>query len=178
MSVNKVIIVGINKSYLDLYLSGLSIPEVSNATGIHRSTIRHRLYRLGLVRSRADGVRGAAKKGLLGSGMRGVKRSFSDEWKQKISKAKLGKGRGWTLKPSGYIEITMGPNKHRHQHTVIMERHIGRKLNSDEVVHHIDGNKTNNSIANLQLMTASKHASHHARERLETRERDSLGRFK
>jgi len=32
MSVNKVILVGINKSYLDLYLSGLSIPEVSNAT--------------------------------------------------------------------------------------------------------------------------------------------------
>ena len=36
-------------------------------------------------------------------------------------------------------------------HRIIMENHIGRILNPNEVVHHIDGNKLNNNIENLQL---------------------------
>ncbi len=32
-----------------------------------------------------------------------------------------------------------------------MERLIGRRLRQDETVHHIDGDKTNNSEGNLQL---------------------------
>ncbi len=37
--------------------------------------------------------------------------------------------------------------EHRH----VMEQHLGRYLKPKEVVHHIDGNKTNNDIGNLQL---------------------------
>lgn len=43
-----------------------------------------------------------------------------------------------------------------------MELHIGRFLRTDEAVHHNDGNKTNNSIYNLTLMTRSKHQHLHA----------------
>lgn len=42
-----------------------------------------------------------------------------------------------------------------------MEQHLGRKLKKGEVVHHIDGNKTNNNINNLQLMTAKEHSKMH-----------------
>ena len=32
-----------------------------------------------------------------------------------------------------------------------MEEHLGRYLNPEEVVHHIDGNPANNNIENLEL---------------------------
>ena len=51
-----------------------------------------------------------------------------------------------SLKPSGYIEITMGENKGRGQHIVLMEESIGRKLFIDECVHHIDNDKSNNEL--------------------------------
>ena len=35
-----------------------------------------------------------------------------------------------------------------------MENHLGRLLNSDEVVHHKDHNKFNNDISNLEVMTS------------------------
>jgi hypothetical protein len=49
----------------------------------------------------------------------------------------------------------------RHMHRVVMEKYLGRKLKKGEIVHHIDGNKHNNDIKNLELMTQSKHASLH-----------------
>jgi hypothetical protein len=49
----------------------------------------------------------------------------------------------------------------RHHHRRVMERKTGRKLNSNEIVHHIDGNVHNNDIENLELMTRAEHASIH-----------------
>lgn len=48
-----------------------------------------------------------------------------------------------------------------HLHRVIMENKLGRILEHDEVVHHIDGNGKNNNEENLQLMTRSEHQSLH-----------------
>lgn len=49
----------------------------------------------------------------------------------------------------------------QHMHRVIMENHLNRKLKSDEIVHHIDGNIKNNDINNLMLMDRVTHAIHH-----------------
>lgn len=46
-------------------------------------------------------------------------------------------------------------------HRWVMERHIGRLLNDDEVVHHIDENRFNNDLSNLQLMTRREHTKLH-----------------
>lgn len=51
-----------------------------------------------------------------------------------------------------------------YEHIYVMSEHIGRKLNPDECVHHIDRNRENNRIENLQLLTLSEHAKLHARE--------------
>ena len=49
----------------------------------------------------------------------------------------------------------------QYEHRTIMEEHIGRKLGSDEIVHHIDGDKHNNDITNLTIMTRSEHSRWH-----------------
>jgi hypothetical protein len=42
-------------------------------------------------------------------------------------------------------------------HRLVMSEKIGRPLTKDEHVHHIDGNKLNNNIENLMLVTRSEH---------------------
>lgn len=55
-------------------------------------------------------------------------------------------------------------NMGRHEHRVVMEKHLGRALIKGEIVHHLDGDKHNNSIENLQLMTQSEHIALHREE--------------
>ena len=47
------------------------------------------------------------------------------------------------------------------QHRLIFEKHIGRYLEKNEVIHHINENKTDNRIDNLELMNRSTHAKYH-----------------
>lgn len=56
-----------------------------------------------------------------------------------------------------YIRARGGKPLHR----VLMEKYLGRSLSDDEVVHHIDGNKHNNEISNLRVMTRRDHTFLH-----------------
>jgi HNH endonuclease len=47
-------------------------------------------------------------------------------------------------------------------HRYVMELHLGRKLTSNEVVHHIDGDPLNNDPDNLALLSRSEHQRLHA----------------
>lgn len=43
------------------------------------------------------------------------------------------------------------------EHRWLMEQHLGRKLESWEHVHHIDGNHLNNAIENLIVLSNAEH---------------------
>jgi len=43
------------------------------------------------------------------------------------------------------------------EHRLIMAKAIGRALGSKEIVHHVDGNRENNVLSNLELTSLSNH---------------------
>lgn len=51
-------------------------------------------------------------------------------------------------------------------HRLVMARHLGRPLSSDEVVHHRDGDKMNWSVENLEVMTSEEHRKYHTEIRV------------
>lgn len=170
-----------SRGVIELYSSGMSIPQVSLITGIPKSTVRHQCKKAGVLRNRMDGVRMAASDGRLGKN-KGKKRLFSEEWKRNISAAKLMKAdktaRGFRINSAGYKEFTRGAHKGRTEHVIIMESLIGRRLSPNEHVHHKDRNKLNNHPSNLKLLTISEHASLHRKEDAEagiTRRRNKNG---
>lgn len=53
--------------------------------------------------------------------------------------------------------------KYVFEHHLVMEKKIGRYLRDDEIVHHIDGSRSNNDIGNLILFTDAQHKGFHGR---------------
>ncbi len=48
-------------------------------------------------------------------------------------------------------------NGNIYEHRLVMSEHLGRPLETWETVHHKDGNKINNALDNLELISNSKH---------------------
>jgi len=78
--------------------------------------------------------------------------------------------KGFATTDSGYILVRKPdhPNADKkgyiRKHILIVSEKLGRPLTDNEVVHHIDENKSNNDLSNLQLMTKYEHKSFHSRK--------------
>lgn len=64
---------------------------------------------------------------------------------------------------SGHIRVWIAPRKYRLRGRLIIEKKLGRRLTRNEVVHHINGNKADDRIENLAVLSRSYHQALHRR---------------
>lgn len=103
-------------------------------------------------------------------------RRFSDETKQKLREQKLGeKNPNWNGgriydRKNDRIWIHKPEHPHANQrgyvqeHRLVVEKALGRHLRPNEIIHHVNEEKTDNRIENLQVMTQAQHLALHRRQ--------------
>jgi hypothetical protein len=105
---------------------------------------------------------------MYGKGLSGEDNPMYGHTKSKAPRWSGGK----KIRKDGYIMIVVDDShprpsytkasgtKYLLEHRYVMEHHLGRYLDPDEVVHHKDGNESNNAIENLELFAnQSEHIS-------------------
>ena len=77
---------------------------------------------------------------------------------------------GWITTSEGYIARSVktekGVFRHQLQHRFVMEQKIGRKLLPGENVHHINGDRADNRIENLELWSKSQPAGQRVSDKI------------
>lgn len=68
---------------------------------------------------------------------------------------------------SKYKKVKLADGTTRDEHRLVMEAHLGRRLERNEVIHHKDGDKSNNALTNLELMSYRDHNLLHGWEKVQ-----------
>lgn len=99
-------------------------------------------------------------------------KTMSDETRRKIAEANKKRGIGHKKKRTdGYICVYFPDhpcsNKDGYimEHVLVAEALLGRHLNNNECVHHINRKRDDNRKENLKVMTKSQHMAFHSKER-------------
>lgn len=120
------------------YSSGRSTTEIAAEYGCDPEAVRLILVRKGQARRRGGGPR----------------RPIGTRWTD----------------PRGYVWVKVGSDNDATvpgragwilEHRLVKETALGRSLLSSEHVHHKDGNRANNALSNLEVLTRSQHGKEH-----------------
>jgi len=122
----------LNDKIIELHSQNLSQQKIGDAVGIHQTVVSRVLRQFNLKPNNPKFIRKGADNNFWKGGR--VKTSggyigvLSSEYPTMMVKA-------------GYI----------FEHRLVMARYLGRPIEKWESVHHVDGDKENNDISNLQL---------------------------
>ena len=130
----------VNKIY-ELFESGSTIAEIVKEIRTNRETVRQYLLKRYTPKQ---------KRAIVLKNFRQPRGQNNPNWKG-----------GREVTSAGYIRLWISRNERVLEHRKVMEEHLGRKLARSEVVHHINGNNSDNRLANLELTTFSEDISRH-----------------
>lgn len=71
---------------------------------------------------------------------------------------------GFSKSPEGRTIVCTRDGRYTFWYRVVMEDAIGRPLTSEEIVHHINGDWTDDRLENLELTNRADHMAHHRPE--------------
>lgn len=124
----------------DLYGDGFSILQISRLYECDESTIRYRL------RTRGVPIRPRGKNNWKGKAAHG--------WKGGTYLTGNGYISAWVSENDPLQSMRMN-NGYVLEHRLVVARHYNRPLSQNETVHHINGDKRDNRIENLQLRSGN-----------------------
>ena len=148
---------------------GLTLRGLSQKTGIDFSNLAfcergQRNFSMNSLSTLADFF-GVSTDYLLG-------RSCEDDYTEPSITDEEVKKKYFKTTPKGYEMVYMpesamsGKNGWAFVHRIVMAKAIGRDLRPEEVVHHIDGNPSNNNLSNLKLFANNgEHRKYHGEQR-------------
>lgn len=142
--------------FIDLYEQGKSGLEIARFFGIGRTTVS-RYYKLYGLKPRSLSE---VRKNKYWGPSEIQKKKLSELGRSQIGNKNPAWKGGISIDNFGYRRIRIG-NKYVKEHRYVMERKLGRPLLPNEEIHHINGNKLDNRLENLKLLSKSEHAKLH-----------------
>lgn len=121
--------------------------ELAEAMGRSEQSITHKAGILKLLKDKQTITKSLSRK----------RRERSKQWKG-----------GRQISDKGYVLVYDKENPMAFQsgyileHRLVMSQHLGRELESNEVVHHKNGNKLDNRLENLELLSRGEHTILHS----------------
>jgi len=106
---------------------------------------------------------------------------FSEEAIQKMSVAKTKERHhcwngGVMIHKNGRTFIRISKGEYKARARIVMENKLGRVLSSNEIIHHINGDPSDDRIENLMLTNRSKHTiNHHTGKKMSESAKKKIG---